>query len=83
MTRLIVRAIALPFLLVLLLGFIWPELTSGAETDPATITVYITRTGKKYHVSGCRYLRQSKIKTNLAQAKADGYKPCKVCDPPE
>ena len=25
--------------------------------DPKTITVYITRTGKRYHRAGCRYLR--------------------------
>ncbi|WP_207726458.1 hypothetical protein [Anaerocolumna chitinilytica] len=44
--------------------------------------VYITRTGKKYHISSCRYLRQSKIKITLKEAKAEGYEPCKVCDPP-
>lgn len=41
--------------------------------------VYITRTGHKYHKSWCRYLRQSKIKTTLREAKSRGYDPCKVC----
>ena len=45
-------------------------------------TVYITRTGEKYHRSGCQYLSQSKIAISLADAKARGYTPCSVCDPP-
>lgn len=47
-----------------------------------TVTVYITKTGKKYHRSGCRYLRQSKIAISLSNAKSSGYTPCKVCNPP-
>jgi hypothetical protein len=44
--------------------------------------VYITDTGKKYHRAGCRYLSHSKHKVRLKWAKAQGYKPCKVCKPP-
>lgn len=43
-------------------------------------TVYITRTGSKYHSSGCRYLRQSKIAVSLSDAKTS-YDPCSVCNP--
>lgn len=43
-------------------------------------TVYITKTGKKYHRSSCRTLK-SRIKTTLKQAKSDGYTACKVCNP--
>ena len=43
-------------------------------------TVYITKTGKKYHRSSCRTLK-SRIKTTLKQAKSDGYTACKVCKP--
>ena len=43
-------------------------------------TVYITKTGKKYHRSTCRTLK-SRIKTTLKQAKSDGYTACKVCNP--
>jgi hypothetical protein len=50
--------------------------------DPQSTTVYITKTGKKYHKEGCRYLSQSKIKTTLKEAKANGYTACKVCHPP-
>ncbi len=45
-------------------------------------TVYITKTGKKYHTDNCRYLSRSKIETTLSQAIASGYTACSVCDPP-
>jgi len=45
--------------------------------------VYITKTGKKYHRAGCRYLSQSKISTTLKDAKANGYTACSVCRPPQ
>lgn len=48
-----------------------------------TQTVYITRTGKRYHRDGCRYLSASKIPISLKDAKVNGYTPCKVCHPPE
>ncbi|BCS85433.1 hypothetical protein prwr041_13260 [Prevotella herbatica] len=45
-------------------------------------TVYITKTGSKYHSDGCRYLSRSCIPINLSEAKFEGYDPCSVCDPP-
>jgi peptidoglycan hydrolase CwlO-like protein len=45
-------------------------------------TVYITKTGSKYHNDGCRYLSQSKISIDLATAISKGYGPCSVCKPP-
>lgn len=45
------------------------------------VTVYITRTGKKYHRNGCRYLSQSKIKTTKKEAVKNGYGACSVCKP--
>ena len=44
--------------------------------------VFATETGECYHRSGCRYLSHSRIAMTLAHAKADGYRPCSVCDPP-
>ena len=44
-------------------------------------SVYITRTGTKYHRGSCRYLRQSKIKISRSKAIAQGYEACKVCRP--
>jgi hypothetical protein len=50
--------------------------------DSKSATVYVTRTGKKYHTAECRYLK-SKIKTTVKEAQANGYTPCKVCHPPQ
>jgi competence protein ComEC len=47
------------------------------------VTVYITRTGEKYHVYGCRSLRRSCIPIKLKDAKAQGYTPCHICNPPQ
>jgi predicted chitinase len=44
-------------------------------------TVYVTRTGKKYHDDGCRYLSKSKISATLSDAKDKGYTACSVCKP--
>ena len=46
-------------------------------------TVYVTKTGKRYHRDGCRYLAHSKIPVSLKDAKANGYTACKVCHPPQ
>ena len=52
------------------------------QTQVKEQTVYITRTGKKYHRDGCRYLSKSRIPVSLKDAKAQGYTPCTVCRPP-
>lgn len=52
-----------------------------AADKAASITVYITRTGKKYHRAGCSYLRRSKIPISLIEALARGYTPCSRCKP--
>jgi len=53
----------------------------AADTS-ASITVYITKTGKKYHRGSCSYLRRSKIPISLKEACARGYTPCSRCKPP-
>lgn len=62
------------------------QAVSGHEPVPRTqsneLTVYITDTGKRYHVSTCRYLASSKHSISLGNAKRRGYTPCKVCQPP-
>ncbi len=52
------------------------------DESKAYATVYITRTGKKYHRGTCRYLRRSKIEISLLDAVERGYTPCSVCKPP-
>lgn len=46
------------------------------------VTVYITRTGKKYHRATCRYVSHSKIPISLTEARQN-YAPCSVCRPPQ
>lgn len=55
---------------------------SQVESEEQEITVYITNTGNKYHSSGCRTLKKSKIETTLKRAIASGYEPCGICHPP-
>lgn len=55
--------------------------TSSTNQQP-TITVYITDWGNAYHRSGCKYLWNSSSTVTLSDAKACGYVPCSVCDPP-
>ncbi len=50
--------------------------------DDKSITVYITKTGSKYHTGSCRYLSKSKIPISLSEAEKY-YSPCSVCDPPQ
>ena len=44
-------------------------------------TVYVTKSGEKYHKDGCQYLSKSKIETTLSEALKNGYDACKVCKP--
>ena len=52
------------------------------RTDTSDVTVYVTRTGTKYHRAGCRSLRRSQILMSLKEAKAR-YSPCSICKPPQ
>lgn len=44
-------------------------------------TVYITKTGEKYHEKSCHHLSKFSISISLEDAKDRGYTPCKVCKP--
>ena len=56
------------------------ELPVPDETQVSE-TVYVTRTGTKFHRDGCSSLRRSKIPISLADAK-QRYSPCSWCNPP-
>ncbi len=58
-----------------------PATEAPAQTEAEEEIVYITATGKKYHRSGCRHLKDSKIEIPLDDAIAQDYEPCKVCNP--
>lgn len=53
----------------------------GLELEPEGNTVFITRTGIRYHKGSCRYLRKSRIPIDVGEAVEKGYTPCKVCKP--
>ena len=74
--------------LFLLLGFLLPAASSvqGREVvytaaEQKDATVYVTKTGEKYHRAGCRYLKKSQVKTTKKEAVKNGYGACKVCKP--
>ncbi len=58
-----------------------PTPAPSAEAEPQAATVYVTKSGGKYHRSGCRYLSKSQISITLTSAKNQGYAPCSVCKP--
>lgn len=55
----------------------------GSNDQNAAETVYITKTGDKYHVAGCRSLAKSCIPIALDDAQKKGYTPCRMCKPPQ
>ena len=62
-----------------------PKKAPGSYKAPAPsggVTVYKTKTGKKYHSGNCRYLSKSKIPISLQSAKSQGLGACSVCSPP-
>lgn len=67
-----------------------PLLTASAEPSSQgnviednnnSSVVYVTASGKKFHLDGCSYLNKSKIAITRSQAIADGYEPCSRCKP--
>jgi hypothetical protein len=72
---------------VLLLGALVAPLapTSAAPREPASTTqkqectVYITRTGKRYHRAGCHYLHHGAVAMTREEALKRGLTPCHVC----
>lgn len=60
------------------------RVVSAQATKPApqTMTVYVTKTGEKYHLGSCNSLRKSRIETTIADAKRRGLTACKLCKPP-
>lgn len=57
-----------------------PESTEPQQLED--VTVYVTRTGKKYHLGSCSSLRRSKIAISLSDAK-QRYGACSRCSPPQ
>lgn len=58
--------------------------TAPAPTVAASVgdpIVYVTKSGTKYHLEGCSFLRGGGTAIPLTQAKAK-YEPCSKCHPP-
>lgn len=69
------RSVSFLISLLILINLVSAFAANGSET------VYITRTGEKYHSAGCGYLKSS-IETTLEEAVSEGYTPCSKCSPP-
>jgi micrococcal nuclease len=53
------------------------------KSSTADVTVYVTKSGSKYHMASCSSLRRSRISMSLKEACAAGYTPCSRCNPPK
>jgi micrococcal nuclease len=61
------------------LGLWGPDRPAAAPS--AETVVYFTRTGTKYHRTGCRFLAKGATPIRLAEVGGQ-YTPCALCDPP-
>ena len=66
------KSILISILLILVTGILIAD----------DFTVYITKTGTKYHLSSCSSISNTKISISLDNALSQGYEPCKRCKPP-
>lgn len=82
MMKRLVLAFALVIAIGPLSGFLPMRGATHEAVDPIGETVYVTKTGEKYHRGSCGYLSKSKIAMELSEAKAGGYTPCSRCKPP-
>lgn len=52
------------------------SVSTSSTTDKTEDIVYKTKTGSKYHSSGCQYLSKSKISITREKAIKQGLTPC-------
>ena len=57
------------------------QVQESQKKDTISETVYITKSGKKYHRAGCRYLKSSIAIRSKDDAVKRGYTPCSACNP--
>lgn len=57
------------------------DATKNVTTPPQEETVYITRTGKCYHTSTCRYITENNSSKLLKTEAEKTHSPCGVCNP--
>ena len=73
------KKILIGLLVVLLIA----SLVAVVYADNGDTIVYITNTGSKYHLAGCKYLSNSSHALTLEAAVQLGKTPCSVCKPPQ
>ena len=56
-------------------------MTMSNTSGPDTGTVYITKSGKKYHREDCKTLKSTPIAVSRTEAESRGLKPCGYCKP--
>lgn len=79
MRKLVSKVMAFVVCVVLAAGSLTPASVVNAASGDTT--VYITKTGAKYHASGCSSLKKSMIPISLKDAVSKGYEPCSKCHP--
>lgn len=57
------------------------EPVSQEPIDKAGMTVYLTKSGTKFHREGCSSLSKSKIPISYEDAVGRGFEPCGRCKP--
>ena len=57
------------------------EIVSENKINDREKIVYISKTGKKYHLENCRTLRGEKEAIDVNEATKNGYEACKICNP--
>jgi hypothetical protein len=48
----------------------------------ASTVVYLGKSGSRYHLKGCRYLKGAGKEITVGEAMKKGYAPCNVCKAP-
>lgn len=56
---------------------------SDQPRSGAALKVYVTKSGKKYHLKECKHISAGAEALTVAEAKQRGYTPCLVCKPPK
>lgn len=54
-----------------------------SKGNQSGVTVYVTKSGSKYHEKGCSYLGDDSIPISVKDAYESGYTPCSKCNPPK
>lgn len=54
---------------------------SSAPAEGDQLIVYVTKSGKKYHLASCQHAKQATKSLTVAEARKS-YEPCRQCKPP-